>query len=208
MVPLGLTFLYTVPSVHPVSTLMLRDMVLGREFDRRWVSLDEIAPVLIASVTMSEDGQFCTHRGIDLGALNEAFGQFLQGGGSRGASTIPMQTVKNLYLWHGRSYIRKGLEAPLAIFFDAVVAKPRILEIYLNIAEWGPGIYGVEAAAQYYFGRSASRLTARQAALLAVTLPNPHLRNPASPSRTLDRLARLIQRRAAQAGGHLDCLRG
>lgn len=207
LVPVGLTLLYTAPSVHPVSTLMLRDLVTARGYDRRWVPLDEIAPVMIASVTMSEDGQFCRHRGIDLGAINEAFAEFLQGGGARGASTIPMQTVKNLFLWHGRSYVRKLIEAPLAVFFDAVVPKRRIMEIYLNIAEWGPGIYGVEAAAQRHFGRPASRLTARQAALLAVTLPNPHMRDPANPSRTLDRLARIIQRRAAQAGGHLDCLR-
>jgi len=119
-----------------------------------------------------------------------------------------MQTVKNLFLWPGRSYLRKALELPLALWLDAVHSKRRIMEIYLNIAEWGPGIYGAEAAARHYFGRSAAALTARQAALLAVTLPNPHARNPAKPGSSLNRLANIIQRRAAGAGGHLECLAG
>ncbi len=208
LIPVFLTLVYAIPNVHPLSTLMVRDMVLLREVDRRWVPLEEVAPVLVASVTMSEDGQFCSHRGIDLGALNEVLADFMEGGSPRGASTIPMQTAKNLFLWHGRSYVRKVLELPLAIYLDAVLSKRRILEIYLNIAEWGPGIYGIEAAAQHHFGRSAARLSARQAALLAVTLPNPHQRNPASPGATLNRLANIIQKRAAGAGGHLECLRG
>lgn len=206
-IPLALIALYRVPSVHPVSTLMLRDMVLMREIDRRWVPLEEIAPVLVASVVMSEDGQFCSHRGVDLGALNEVVTEFMEGGSLRGASTIPMQSVKNLFLWHGRSYIRKVLELPLAVAFDLILPKRRIIEIYLNIAEWGTGIYGAEAAAQHYFGRPAQKLTQRQAALLAVTLPNPRQRDPANPNNGLNRLASVIQKRAAQAGGHLDCLR-
>jgi monofunctional biosynthetic peptidoglycan transglycosylase len=186
---------------------MIRDLVLLRGYDRRWVPLAEVSPVLVASVTMSEDGQFCSHHGIDLGALNEVLGEFIEGGAPRGASTIPMQTVKNLFLWQGRSYVRKVLEAPLALMFDAVLPKKRIMEIYLNIAEWGPGIYGIEAAARHHFGRSSGDLTARQSALLAVTLPNPLQRNPARPDSSLNRLAAVIQKRAAQAGGHLDCLR-
>lgn len=206
LLPLALTLIYRSPAVHPVSTLMARDLVMLRGYDRRWVPIEAVAPVLVASVTMSEDGQFCRHHGIDFGALNEAFGEFLEEGELRGASTIPMQTVKNLFLWHGRSYVRKALEAPLAVMFDAIVPKKRIMEIYLNIAEWGPGIYGIEAAAQHHFGRAAEKLGARQAALLAVTLPNPAARNPARPDASLNRLAAVIQRRAAQADSHLDCL--
>jgi monofunctional biosynthetic peptidoglycan transglycosylase len=155
---------------------------------------------------MSEDGQFCSHYGIDLGELNAVLGDAMAGEAVRGASTIPMQTVKNLYLWNGRSIIRKAIELPLAVYFDLVVSKKRIMEIYLNIAEWGPGIYGIEAAARRHFGIPASKLGRRQAALLAVTLPNPAVRDPAAPSRGMRRLASIVERRAARAGGYDDCL--
>ena len=135
---------------------------------------------MLHSVIMSEDGQFCAHRGVDLAELNVAIEDVLEGERVRGASTITMQTVKNLYLWH-RPFgtVRKALELPLAVYFDVALSKKRIIEIYMNIAEWGPNIYGIEAAAQYHFGKSAKSLSARQAALLAVTLPNPIDRDPA-----------------------------
>jgi monofunctional glycosyltransferase len=127
---------------------------------------------------------------------------------TRGASTITMQTVKNLYLWHRPlGTVRKVLELPLAVYVDAVLSKKRIIEIYLNIAEWGPNIYGIEAAAQHHFGKSAKSLSARQAALLAVALPNPIDRDPAHPGPGLKRLASIIQKRAANAGSHVGCLR-
>ena len=116
------------------------------------------------------------------------------------------ETVKNLFLWQGRSFLRKVLEAPLAVYFDAVVPKKRIMEIYLNIVEWGPGIYGIEAAAEHHFGRSARDLGRRQAALLAVTLPNPLERNPAKPGPGLKRLASVIERRAARSGDYVRCV--
>ena len=132
----------------------------------------------------------------------------IAGEGSRGASTITMQTVKNLYLWHRPlGTLRKVVELPLAVYTDLVLPKRRIMEIYLNIAEWGPNIYGIEAAAQHHFGRSAKNLSRRQAALLAVTLPNPIGRNPARPGPGLRRLASLIERRAAQAGDYVWCLK-
>ncbi len=205
VLPVVLTVLYAVPFVHPVSTLMLKDVVTFNGYDRRWVDLENIAPVMIHSVTMSEDGQFCSHHGIDLAALNEVIVDALDGEPVRGASTISMQSVKNLYLWQGRSYVRKVIEAPLAVMFDLVLPKKRVMEIYLNIAEWGPGIYGIEAAARHYFKRSASKLTSRQAALLAVTLPNPHLRNPAKPTKKLNRLASIIQKRVRGATSHIAC---
>ena len=206
LLPIGLTILYMVPFIHPVSTLMLKDLATFSGYDRRWVSIDEVAPVLSHSVIMSEDGQFCSHRGIDWNELRVVIDDAIAGEASRGASTIPMQTVKNLFLWQGRPVIRKALEIPLAIYLDGVLSKKRIMEIYLNIVEWGPGIYGIEAAAQHHFGVSASQLSSRQAALLTVSLPNPITRNPARPGPGLKRLANLIQRRAARAGGYVGCV--
>ncbi len=207
LVPLVLTIVYLPSFVRPVSTLMLKDLVTLQGFDRRWMPLEDVAPVLVNSVVMSEDGQFCSHRGIDLGELKVVIDDALAGEQSRGASTITMQTVKNLYLWQ-RPFgtLRKLIELPLAVYMDLVMSKRRIMEIYLNIAEWGPGIYGIEAAAQHHFGRPASKLTARQAALLAVTLPNPITRNPAKPGPGLRRLASVIERRAARAGAYVTCL--
>lgn len=206
LIPLVLTLLYIPPFVRPVSTLMLGDLVTLQGYDRRWVPLEDVAPVLAHSVIMSEDGQFCRHLGIDFGELKGVVSDALAGEPTRGASTITMQTVKNLYLWNSRSILRKVVELPLAAYFDLVVPKRRIMEIYLNIAEWGPGIYGIEAAAQHHFGVPARQLTARQSALLAVTLPNPINRNPAKPSAGLKRLANLIQRRAARSGDYVQCL--
>lgn len=207
-IPAILTFLYAPSFVHPISTLMMKDLVTFQGYDRRWVGLDEIAPVLLNSVVMSEDGQFCYHRGVDWAELNAVIDDALAGDQIRGASTITMQTVKNLYLWHRPlGSVRKAIEVPLAVYFDAVLSKKRIIEIYLNIAEWGPNVYGIEAAAQYHFGKSAKSLTARQAALLAVTLPNPYDRDPAHPGPGLKRLASIIQSRAANAGSHVRCLR-
>lgn len=205
-IPAVLTFVYLPPFVHPISTLMLRDLATLNGYDRRWVVIDEVAPVLVHSVIMSEDGQFCSHRGIDWGELNAVLEDAMAGESTRGASTIPMQTVKNLFLWPGRSFLRKALEAPLAVYFDAIMPKKRIMEIYLNIVEWGPGIYGIEAAAQHHFGRSARDLSRRQSALLAVTLPNPLERNPARPGPGLKRLASLIERRAAGSGDYVRCV--
>ncbi|MGE0283382.1 MAG: transglycosylase domain-containing protein [Rhizobiaceae bacterium] len=207
LIPIGLTLLYLPSFVHPVSTLMLGDLITFKGYDRRWVPLEDIAPVLQHSVIMSEDGQFCNHRGVDLGELKLVVEDAWAGEGVRGASTIPMQTVKNLYLFNIDSIVRKVVEFPLAIYYDLVTPKQRILETYLNIAEWGPGIYGIEAAAQHHFGVSAKNLSRRQAALLTVTLPNPIARNPAKPGPGLRRLARVIERRAAMAGPHIRCLR-
>lgn len=206
LAPILLTILYVPPFVHPVSTLMLADLATFQGYDRRWVAYDDIAPVMKRTVIMSEDGQFCSHRGVDLGELRGVVSDALDGEQTRGASTLTMQTAKNLYLWNGRSFIRKGLELPLALYLDAVMSKKRILEIYLNIAEWGPNIYGVEAAAQHYFNTSAKNLSARQAALLTIALPNPYTRNPDKLPRSLRPLSRRIEARAARAGGYDNCL--
>jgi monofunctional glycosyltransferase len=206
LLPYVLMLLYAVEFVRPVSTLMLWDLVTLRGYDRRWVEFDKIAPVLVQSVMMSEDGQFCAHYGVDVVQLRGVVEDALDGEATRGASTIPMQTAKNLFLWNGRSFIRKGLELPLALGVDAVWSKRRIMEVYLNIAEWGPGVYGIEAAAQHHFKTSAAKLSSKQAALLAVSLPNPITRVASKPSRGMSRLANVIQRRARASGEYIKCL--
>jgi monofunctional biosynthetic peptidoglycan transglycosylase len=185
---------------------MLWDLATFKGYDRRWVEFEDISPALVQSVMMSEDGQFCSHFGVDVRQLQGVVEDALDGEATRGASTIPMQTAKNLFLWNGRSFLRKGLELPLAIGADAVWSKKRLMEIYLNIAEWGPGIYGIEAAAQYHFKTSAAKLSKKQAALLAVSLPNPITRVASKPSRGMSRLANLIQRRANASGEYIKCL--
>jgi len=206
VLPYALIFLYLIPFIHPVSTLMLRDLVLLRGYDRQWVSLDDISPALVQSVMMSEDGQYCRHAGVDWGQMRAVVNEALAGEQTRGASTIPMQTAKNLFLWNGRSFLRKAMELPLAVAADFVWSKRRLMEIYLNIAEWGPGIYGIEAAARYHFKVPASKLSRRQAALLAVSLPNPIDRNAGKPGRGLRRLAAVIERRAQGAGDYIRCI--
>ncbi|MEM6462703.1 MAG: monofunctional biosynthetic peptidoglycan transglycosylase [Pseudomonadota bacterium] len=206
--PFVLMIVYKAPIMHPVSTLMVRNVLLLDGYQRRWVDFDQIAPVLVQSVLMSEDGQFCAHHGVDWNALNLVIDEALDGETPRGASTIPMQTVKNLFLWSSRSYVRKALEVPLALSADAIWSKKRLMEIYLNVAEWAPNVYGIEAASQHYYGKSAANLTRREAAYLAVTLPNPYLRNPLKPSRGLSRLASIVERRAYQSGAYIKCLYG
>lgn len=202
--PFLLMLLYNLPFIHPVSTLMLRDKITQTPYERQWTPIEDISPNLVYAVVMSEDGQFCSHSGVDWNAMKTVISR--DGGPNRGASTITMQMVKNLFLWHGRSYLRKGLEIPYATVADAFLSKRRIMEIYLNIAEWGPGIYGAEAASRHFFKRSAKNLTQRQAIYLAVTLPNPKLRNPARPSMNMTRLGRLIEKRLQQAGTYTQCL--
>ena len=140
---------------HPVSTLMLGRWLSGAPVSRQWLDLDEIAPALPRSVVGAEDAKFCTHHGIDWDSVREVIDDLQDGEAARGGSTITQQVAKNLFLWPGRSVLRKALEAPLALWIDLVLSKQRVLEIYLNIAEWGPdGQFGAEAGAQYAFGES------------------------------------------------------
>ena len=206
ILPYLLVLLYTPSFVRPVSTLMLMELASGRTYERQWVAFEDINPVLVQSVMMSEDGRYCTHSGVDWDALNVVIDDALAGEATRGASTIPMQVAKNLFLFSHRSVVRKALEIPIALWADLVWSKRRMMEIYLNIAEWAPGVFGIEAAAQTYFGVPAAKLTRRQAALLAVTLPSPTKRNPAKPSKGVSRLARTIEARAHQSGAYVKCL--
>lgn len=173
----------------------------------QWTALADVSPALRTAMVLSEDRRFYEHSGIDWRAVSAAAWGNLWNTRTRGASTITMQTVKNLFLWsRPLGSVRKVVELPLAVYFDALMSKRRIMEIYLNIAEWGPGIYGIEAAARYHFGVSAKNLSRRQAALLAVALPNPITRDPGKPGPGLRRLAALIERRAARAGAYVGCL--
>lgn len=207
LLPYLLVLLYRIEAIHPVSTLMLGELMIGRGYEREWVELEDVAPVMVQSVIMSEDGQFCAHSGVDWDALSIIVEETLENGSpSRGASTISMQVSKNLFVTSWRSPIRKMLEIPLALFSDMYWGKPRMMELYLNSAEWGHGIYGIDAAAKGYFGISAKDLSRRQAALLTVALPNPILRNPAKPSKGLQRLASRIETRSKQSGAYIKCI--
>jgi monofunctional glycosyltransferase len=195
--------------IDPVSTLMLWRWATGQRVERTFVPLGRIAPVLPATVILSEDGSFCRNRGIDIGAMREAIEQSGDDvGESRGASTITQQTAKNLFLWQGRSFVRKALELPLALWLNIVLPKRRVLEIYFNIVEWGPnGEFGAEAAARYAFNKSARNLSAREAAELAAILPNPVRRSARTPDAMVRRLAGLYERRTADFPGHDSCIR-
>lgn len=154
----------------------------GENVYQEWVRLSDISPWMPLAVVASEDQRFPEHWGVDVNAIKMAVADFRQGDGLRGASTITQQTAKNLFLWNGRSLVRKALEAGLAVSLEALWPKRRIMEVYLNIAEFGRGIYGVEAASQAYFGTSARYLTSGQAARLAAVLPNPNVFDAGSPS--------------------------
>ena len=205
VLPYLLTPLYWV--VNPVSTLMLGRWAMGQRVQRTVVSLERMGPYLPVTVVVAEDARFCSHHGLDFQEIKEVLDDAQEGGELRGASTITQQTVKNLFLWPSRSYFRKALEVPLAIWFDLILPKRRIMEIYLNIAEWGPdGVFGAQAAARRAFDKPAATLTPREAALLAASLPNPVARDPSRPGPGLNRLANLYQARAAKAAG-ADCVR-
>ncbi len=201
-IPLVLTILYIV--VPPVSTLMIYERVVSGPIERQWVPLEMMAPSLVAGAIMAEDGRYCSHGGVDWAELDKVMDN--GDGPQRGASTIAMQTVKNLFLWNSRSYVRKAFEIPLALYADLVLGKRRLMEIYLNIAELGPGIFGAEAAARHYFGRPAAELGDLQAALLVAALPNPEARNPGQPGPRMMARATTILERARKAGGYTDCL--
>jgi monofunctional biosynthetic peptidoglycan transglycosylase len=197
LLPYVLTPLYWIG--QPVSTLMLWRWATGAPVARVWVPLDTIAPTLPVAVIAAEDARFCRHRGIDWNEIREA----IEDDGlaeARGASTLSQQLAKNLFLWPGRSFVRKALEAPLALWLDLVLGKRRQMEIYLNVAEWGPdGTFGAEAGARRAFGRSTRDLTASQAALMAAMLPDPRRRNAGRPGPGLRRLAGIHERRASRA---------
>ena len=201
--PLMLVYRFVDP---PISALMLRNMLLGRRIDQTWVDFQDISPNLSRAVLLAEDAAFCRHAGVDWNAVGEALDEFQDGDKPRGASTLPMQTAKNLFLWPEQNYLRKALEVPLAYFMSFVWPKQRVIEIYLNIAEWGPGVYGAEAAARYHFGTSAASLSRSEAALLAAALPSPRKRDAGSPSPQLQSIASRIEGRVEREAADASCI--
>lgn len=189
----------------PGSMLMLTQFLTGTAIDRTWVPLESISRNLVRAVIVSEDGRFCEHSGIDTTAIKEAIERASRGT-PRGASTISMQVTKNLFLWNAKSYVRKVIEIPLTLYMELLWPKWRILEVYLNVAEWGPGVFGAEAAARHHFGKSALRLSEREAALLAAVLPNPVVRNAGSPSQRTSAKARVVQSRVKAYGAVASCV--
>ncbi len=205
-IPIILVPIYAV--VPPVSTPMLARWLTARPVTRTWTPLDRISPALPRAVLVSEDARFCRHHGVDWGAIREVMRQSGDTGPGRGASTIAMQVAKNLFLWQGGAYIRKPLEIVLAHWIDLVWTKRRVMEVYLNIAEWGPnGVFGAQAGARRAFGREASALGPREAALMAAALPNPVLRDPKRPSRRASSHAAIVAARAKGAGDLVSCLK-
>jgi monofunctional biosynthetic peptidoglycan transglycosylase len=188
----------------PTSAFMLAHALAGGDVDYRWRSLEAIAPALPLALVAAEDQRFPHHHGFDVQAIRKAVAEHAEGGDLRGASTISQQVAKNLFLWSGRSFVRKGLEAYYTGLIELAWPKRRILEVYANIAEFGPGVYGAEAAARRYFGTGAEALAPAQAALLAAVLPNPLQLRADAPSGYVRRRQQWILRQASQLGpGHL-----
>jgi len=185
--------------IAPPTTFLMTSRALGGEgLSYRWRSLDDISPRLVQAVIASEDATFCAHRGFDMKSIeralkaNDRAGQ--RGSGRiRGGSTISQQTAKNVFLWPGRDWVRKGLEAGYTVAIETVWGKRRIMEVYLNVAEWAPGVYGAEAAARHWFGKSAADLSAREAARLAAILPSPRRYSASAPGPYVRRRASRIQ---------------
>ncbi len=192
---------------RPLSTVMMWRKLTGERMQRHYVPLSQISRSLTLAVIIAEDGRFCSHHGVDLAQIRDALADADDVEDLRGGSTITQQVAKNLFLWPGRSFVRKALEFPLALWIDLVLSKRRILEVYLNIAEWGPnGEFGVEAGSRRAFGKPARDLSRYQAALLAAMLPNPHDRDARRPGPGLRRLAGLYERRSARAPGAAECV--
>jgi monofunctional biosynthetic peptidoglycan transglycosylase len=206
--PIFLSLYYAVLP-PPISALMIERLPMARSIDYRWVPLAAISPELAKAVVTAEDARFCQHQGVDWRAVQDVVEEAFDGDEQpiRGASTIAMQMVKNLFLWEGRSVIRKAMEVPLALWIDTIWPKKRVIEVYMNIVEWAPGIYGAEAAARKHFGKSAKTLSRREAALLASVLPNPLKRRAGRPSLGVKRKAGVIEKRVGEMGALLDCVR-
>jgi monofunctional biosynthetic peptidoglycan transglycosylase len=193
------------PPITPLMLIRMAEGVGSAEavgIDREWINIDDISPALLRSVIAAEDGRFFSHNGIDWKAVEEAQRRNERSNGKKlyGASTITMQCARNVFLWQGRNYIRKGLEVYFTYLMEFLWGKERILEVYVNVIEWGDGIYGAEAASQHYFNISASQLNARQAALLAAVLPNPRKWSPAQPTKYISGRASRVMKRAGGIG--------
>jgi len=209
LVPALLCLLFAVVPV-PLTPLMVLRAAQGAPMTRDWTSIERISPSLIAAVVAAEDSNFCRHYGFDIPALSEAIRRYTRSQRSsrlRGASTITQQTVKNVFLWPDRTWPRKILEAGLTLYAETLWSKRRTLEIYLNVVEWGDGIYGAEAAARHHFGKSARDLTRTEAARLAAVLPSPLRWSPSNPGPYVVSRTETIRVRGESLGPLLDCVR-
>jgi len=191
----------------PGTPLMLLRWPVFGAIDYRPVPFARLSPALERAVIASEDEAFCLHHGVDLNQVDAAWQEFEQRGRLRGASTITMQTARNLFLWPGGGVFRKALEVPLAFLLEALMSKQRIMTLYLDVIEWGDGRFGAEAAALHYFHKNAARLDRHEAALLAAVLPNPNRMSPARPSPYVRERAAQIVGRMARLEGYTGCLR-
>jgi len=180
----------------PITWLMIERLFQGKGFDRRWVPLSHISPQLVRAVIASEDSGFCQHHGFDFAAIERALHHNAVSDTLRGGSTISQQTAKNIFLWPSRDWVRKGLEAWFTVLIETIWGKPRIMEVYLNSIEWGPGVYGAEAAARHNFHTSAANLTPAQAARLAAIIPKPLAWRAAKPGPYVRRRSGTIVLRA------------
>ncbi|NNG05445.1 MAG: monofunctional biosynthetic peptidoglycan transglycosylase [Inquilinus sp.] len=213
MLVFGLVFVLPVAAIllfrtvpPPFTPLMAMRLVEGEGLERKWVPLEAVSRHVAPAVLASEDSRFCQHDGIDWHEFRQALADYLEGERLRGASTVSMQTAKNVFLWPSRTMARKVGEAYLTTLIEWLWPKRRILEVYLNIAEWGPGIYGIEAAARHHFGKPAARLTPRESALLAAVLPNPRRWSASRPTGYIRGRAGTIQVRARIIAPLLNCL--
>ena len=193
--------------VEGTGLMGLRDLA-GQDIRQSWVPIDAVSPEIVRAVIAAEDNKFCRHAGFDLGEMRAAFAEARAGGRVRGASTISQQTAKNVFLWPGGGYVRKGVEAWFTGLSELLWPKRRIMEVYLNVAEWGDGYFGVEAAAQARFGKSAAELTAAEASLLAAVLPSPQKWRVDPPGPYVAARARTLRGRMAQVRreGLADCV--
>lgn len=188
--------------VPPTPTiLMLRQVVRGEGLDYQWRGLNDISPNLVNAVIASEDARFCSHNGFDMDAIQKALDHNADGGRMRGGSTISQQTAKNVFLWPSRDWIRKGLEAGYTVLIETFWGKRRIMEVYLNVVEWAPGVYGAQAASQHWFNKNARDLTPREAARLAAILPAPRRYQAADPGP-------YVRRRGARVQAAMGTVRG
>lgn len=192
----------------PVTANMVGSMITGQSLSYDPVPLERISPNLVYAVIAAEDSKFCQHNGLDLEAIKKAIAERKAGKRLRGASTISQQTAKNVFLWNGGGFVRKGIEAWMTLVIEHAWNKQRIMEVYLNVAEWGDGIYGAEAAAQTRFGKSAADLSTREAALLAAVLPNPNAWRVDPPGNYVAGRANTLQQRLAivKRDGLADCV--
>lgn len=197
LISVGLVLIYRFvpPPGTPLMLLRKLDSRYSGRISKRWVPLRRISPNVMRAVIAAEDGRFCDHFGFDFKEIQRAIAEYQEGGDLRGASTITQQTAKNLFLWPGSDFVRKGFEAWFTVLLEMFWPKDRILEVYLNVVEWGDGIYGVEAAARHYYKQPARTMSAYQAARLAAVLPNARIYSPVAASRVTIARANLIRSR-------------